>query len=159
MKSSAFFIVGLVGASPAHSQTVEAPVLIDQSVEQFLGQPAGTPGGAAYRVDPRLRLAKCPSALNVRPNGSDAIEVRCLEVGWRLRLPLMTTSGASASAAAVKRGDNVKISVHGSGFEIMTSAVALEDAAIGSGVRVKSLTDGSIFRATVIAGGFAELRD
>ncbi len=159
MKPSAFFIVGLVGASPAHSQTVESPTMIDQSVEEFLGQPAGTPGGAAYRVDPRLRLAKCPKALSVQPAGTGAIEVRCHEIGWRLRLPLMMTSGASASTAAVKRGDNVKISVHGSGFEITTSAVALEDAAIGSGVRVKSLTDGSIFRATVISGGFAEFRD
>jgi flagella basal body P-ring formation protein FlgA len=64
-----------------------------------------------------------------------------------------------ASIATVKRGDNLKIAVYGSGFEITTSAIALEDAMIGSSVRVKSLTDGSIFRVTVISGGFAELRD
>jgi flagellar basal body P-ring formation protein FlgA len=160
MMQSFSFFVGLAVATAANAQAFESSTAIDQAVERSLGQRVGMQGGAAYPVDPRLRLARCPSALVVEQVDPGAVEVRCSAIGWRLRVPIAgATRGGTPPVEAIKRGDTVKIAVRGSGFEISTSGVALENAAVGSGVRVKLVTDGSVFRATVIESGFVEMRD
>lgn len=160
MLRSLQFLVALSSASVAQAQMFELPTAIDQAIELALGQRIGAPGGAAYPVDPRLRLARCPHALSVAPAGIFAVEVNCHVIGWRLRVPLSTTTtGTTAIAVAIKRGDTVTIVMKGSGFAIATSGVALDDVAIGNSVRVKSVTDGSVFRATAMDGGTVELSD
>jgi flagellar basal body P-ring formation protein FlgA len=153
-------VIGLTCSEIAHAQTFESSVAIDQAVAQALGRRIGAPGGAAFAADPRLRLARCPSVLAIAPVGIEAVEVRCPDIGWRLRVPLIrSVTDATPAEAVIKRGDTVRILVKGTGFEIATSGIALGDAAIGSGIRVKSVTDSSVFRATVIESGFVEIRD
>jgi flagellar basal body P-ring formation protein FlgA len=159
MLRSIVLLVAFAAARAADAQSFEASTAIDQAVEASLGQAFGAQGGAAYRVDPRLRLTRCPSALAISTVGAAAVEVRCPDIGWRLRVPVLATIPATSLAVVIKRGDTVKILLTGAGFEIATSGIALEDGTIGNGMRVKSLTDGSVFRATVVESGFVELRD
>ncbi len=160
MKPMFIVALGFVMSTAAHAQPFEAAGAIDRAVEQVLGIRIGEAGGAAYPVDPRLKLARCPASLTVRRAGSAAVEVSCIGVGWRVRVPLaIAHHSAYPDAPAIKRGDTVSVSLRGAGFEITTSGVALDNAAAGAGVRVKSLTDGSVFQAIVIGGGIVELRD
>ncbi len=160
MRPIVIFAVFLVKASVSHAQVFETSNAIDLAIEQSLQRRIGESGGAAYRIDPRLRLARCPAALSVQPVNSASVEVSCTAIGWRIRVPLVDMSASMpGNPIAIKRGDAVQVSLRGAGFEITTSAVALESAAFGSAVRVKSVTDGSVFLATVMGGGVVELRD
>lgn len=156
MKNIILFGAAILMSAPIAAQSFEEPTRIDEAIANRLGHAVGVAGGAAYRVDPRLRLSRCPTPLLFEIQYDDAVLVQCPAHGWRLRVPAMATSPHAARAVpVVKRGDLISISARGQGFEVVTSATALEDAAIGQAIRVKSSTDGGILRATVTANGQA----
>ena len=124
---------------------------LNASVALFLGDaPLGRASGA-QPIDRRIRLARCPQPVALE-QAVGAVTVRCAALGWRLRVPLSIAAG-EASQIVVRRGDVVELSVAGVGFDLVTSATAIEDGSTGKFIRVKTSTGASIVSARVSGPG------
>lgn len=148
---------------------------LERMVVATLGAEVGQPGGPMAPIDRRMRLADCSGAIQIDPPMPGAVTVRCTTAGWRLRVPLARTtagysnsnamtastpSGAGAAmmnSAAVRRGDPVQLVATGSAYSISVDATAMEDANIGSRIRVTTASKGSTLFAEVIDIGKVRL--
>lgn len=126
---------------------------LDAQIAASLGAPAGSPGGAAYPLDRRLRLAACNEAIRVAAPSQGATAVSCGSNGWRIRVAVLPSAtppsrgagdggnaGRPASAAAdemVARGEQVRASIVGTGFSVSTMATAEESGAQGQRIRIR----------------------
>ena len=124
---------------------------MDVMVALFLGDAASGGVSSAQPVDRRIRLARCPHPVQLEPI-TGAVAVRCKALGWRLRIPL-SVAASQPSQIAVRRGDVVELSVSGVGFNLVTSATAIEDGSAGKVIRVKPSTGASIVSARVSGPG------
>jgi len=138
-------LLSAVVASPVSAQSFENLEMLDSRISAALGAGIGEPGGAAYPVDRRLRLAACPQAVEIAEPAMGALTVRCQPLGWRIRIPLVSNGQASAAAPAavraaptVRRGDQVELVAISSGFTVSTLAVAEQDGAPGDRIRVRT---------------------
>jgi flagellar basal body P-ring formation protein FlgA len=134
----------LLTSAPLAAQTFEDIKALDAYV--------ATSAPGAQPIDPRLKLARCPEAIIVDPPALGAVAVRCPALGWRIRVTLAAEAKAEV-ANVIRRGDPVDLVSSGNGFEVSTRAVALEDAAPGRPVRVKSLTTAAISVGIAIGPG------
>ena len=108
----------------------------------------------AEQVDKRLKLAQCPDAPIVAPPAGGAVIVRCPALGWRLRVPVKASlDQAAAPEIVIRKGEMVECVSDGQGFAVSTTMMALEDAAVGQPVRVKSLTSSTTMTAYVKTRG------
>lgn len=124
--------------APVLAQAVEDLDRIDSRIEVMTGAAAGQPGGAIAPIDRRLKLAACPQPAGIEWSGSDALAVRCPAIGWRLRVGVAASHGPQGRAElSVHRGDTVEVSVQGDAFDVTTTAIALDDGAVGTSVRLK----------------------
>jgi flagella basal body P-ring formation protein FlgA len=120
--------------------------LLDSRISAALGAGIGEPGGAANPVDRRLRLAACPQPVEIAEPAMGAVTVRCQPLGWRIRVPLVSSRGASAAAApaaaraapTIRRGDQIQLVAISNGFTVSTLAVADQDGAPGDRIRVRT---------------------
>lgn len=135
----------LFAATPLAAQSFEDVRALDAQVAAVAGD--------ALPIDPRLKLARCPEAVVIDPPVLGAIAVRCPALGWRIRVTRRVTEAPAAKAITIRRGDPVDLVSHGEGFEVSTRAIAMEDAAIGQPVRVKSLTTAVISVGIAMAPG------
>lgn len=124
---------------------------LDRAVTAFTGKPIGSEGGARAVVDPRLRLAQCPTvALSWRTDAHDAVVVSCGGPDWRIFVPvampprtavIARAAAAPPSAAAaekvIRRGDPLVIEAGSPGFAITREGVAMADAAVGQRLMVR----------------------
>ena len=127
---------------------------LDRAVAAFTARPVGSEGGARALVDPRLRLAQCPTvALSWRSEAHDAVVVSCAGPDWRIFVPVLAPPRAAAAAPAVvsagaamtakaappviRRGDPVTIEAGSEGFSITREGVAIGDAAPGARFMVR----------------------
>ena len=141
---------------------------LEQIVVTALGADVGQPGGPMAPIDRRMRLSACPVGIQVDPPAAGAVTVRCTTSGWRLRIPLMRAApavanagpgGAASSFAAadIRKGDPVQLVARGQSYSISIDAVAMEDARIGSRIRVSTNSKGSTLFAEVIDVGRVRL--
>jgi flagella basal body P-ring formation protein FlgA len=140
---------------------------LEKIVISTLGADIGQPGGPLAPIDRRMRLAACPAGVQIDPPAMNAITVRCNAAGWRIRVPLtreglpVTGSGNRVAAqngnADVRRGDPVQLIAQGPSFQISIDATAMEDANIGSRVRVSTGSKGSTMFAEVVDVGRVRL--
>ena len=108
----------------------------------------------AEQIDKRLKLAQCPDAPIVVPPAGGAVIVRCPAVGCRLRVPVKASlNQAAISEIVIHKGEMVECVSDGQGFAVSTTMIALEDAAVGQPVRVKSLTSSTTMTAYVKTRG------
>ena len=101
---------------------------------------ANAQGRVGVPIDRRLRLATCPEAVVIELVDAQSIGVRCVSLGWRIRVRTQgggETLAAATAAPVVRRGDPVVVRVSGSGFAVDTAGVAAEDGAPGRTIRVK----------------------
>lgn len=144
----------------AHQDTAA----LDRAVAAFTGRPIGEEGGARAVVDPRLRLAACPTvAMSWRTDAHDAVVIACSGPDWRLFVPvrmpaqavvIARTPAASAAPAAekiIKRGDPLVIEAGSDGFSITREGVAMADAAQGQRLMVR--VDGAKMPVQAVAMG------
>jgi len=126
---------------------------LDRAVAAFTARPIGSEGGARAQVDPRLRLAQCPTiALSWRSEAHDAVVVSCAGPDWRIFVPVLAPPRAAATPALVsagaattpkamppviRRGDPVTIEAGSDGFSITREGVAVGDAAPGGRFMVR----------------------
>lgn len=144
---------------------------LDRTVSAFTGHPAGVEGGARTPVDPRLRLATCPTvSLSWRTEQHDAVVVACAGPAWRIFVPVIRPAGAPAAVATrasfapavkaepvIRRGDPIVIEAGNDGFSISREGVAMADAAPGARFMVKVDDTRTPVQAIAVAGGRATL--
>ena len=157
----------LLAAAPAAAAGFEDIGTLEARVVAALDADIGTPGGPVAPIDRRLKLAPCPVPATIDPPALGAIALRCPQLGWRIRVPIMRAGGASASSVAsarpaaappvVKRGDPVEVMVKGEGITVTTEAIAQEDGAPGARIRVRADQKSPVLLAEVIEMGKVRL--
>jgi len=148
---------------------------LDRAVAGFTGRPIGADGGARTAIDPRLRLARCPTvALSWRTEAHDAVVASCSGPDWRIFIPasnsrpIPATPTASAppppsstipakAAPVIRRGDPVVIEAGTEGFSITREGVALADAAPGARLMIRVEDAKAPVQAMALASGRATL--
>jgi hypothetical protein len=109
-------------------------------------------------LDPRLRLNACPDPVDIS-TGPRTVIATCASVGWRVHgVPMQSVSGVDApEGAIIRRGDPVTLRMPGRGFSVTLRAVALEDGALGTRIRVRR-TSGPASALIAIVTGPGEAR-
>jgi flagella basal body P-ring formation protein FlgA len=141
-------------ATPAGAQTFQSLDAVEEQVVASLGAAIGQPGGPARAIDRRLRLQNCPAPIIVEPINLGAVTVRCQQIGWRLRVPVLqggdtaeqtvvatpahTRTRTARADLVVRRGDPVALVVVTGGFTVSRQAVAEQDGAPGDRIRVRT---------------------
>ena len=149
-----------LAAAPASAQSFQSIAAVEQQVVAALGAPIGQPGGPARPIDRRLKLTACPAPIIVEPIALGAVTVRCQQIGWRLRVPVLQGSGDATAATAtatatataiaapamraaraepiIRRGDPVALVVTTGSFTVSRQAIAEQDGAPGDRIRVRT---------------------
>ena len=157
-------------ATPAAAQNFEDIEALDQRVAAALGAGIGEPGGPARPIDRRLRLAACPGPVSVEAPTLGAATVRCEQLGWRIRVPVVRDDAAQAAgesnwgaspaaarnvraAPVVRRGDPVALVVMSGSFTVSRQAVADQDGAPGDRIRVRTEPRAAPIVGQVLADG------
>lgn len=148
---SNFIAAGLIaaaigGAPPAFANAPMDPSEIDRAVMQFTGASIGQPGGARTPVDRRMRLNACGAALQLDwyGNARESVQVRCPDAGWRIYVAVAQAQQVGQPGGeqmVVSRGETVSILIQGGGFSLSRQAVAMEEGAIGSWIKVRPMQD------------------
>lgn len=125
--------------------------VLQARIGAFLGQ-NGADASQVQPLDERLRLARCPQPATIDMAVRGELVVRCPTIGWRLRVPVVVPIAAQAQIV-IRRGDNVELAVGGSGFSVVSNAIAMEDGREGGFVRVKSPTGTSTVTGRVAGPG------
>jgi flagella basal body P-ring formation protein FlgA len=146
----ALLVLLLIAPRPALAQSFENLEMLDNRVAAALGANIGEPGGATTAIDRRLRLQACPQPVEVGEPIAGAVAVRCVPLGWRIRVSIVSSgeSRRAASAAApvrqeraepvIRRGDQVELVAIAAGFTVSTLATADQDGAPGDRIRVRT---------------------
>jgi flagellar basal body P-ring formation protein FlgA len=175
MRPLAFLLIAAaVPASALPAPYQDLPSL-DRAVAAFTGHGVGEEGGPRTPVDPRLRLAQCPTvSISWRTPAEDAVVVSCSGPSWRLFVPVLRATPKAVPAAlaprpavavkaepVIRRGDPVVIEAEADGFAISREGVAMADAAPGGRVAVKvdgaRPNAGSVVQAVALEAGRATL--
>ncbi len=161
MRPIAFALTGLLALARAADA---APVLedldfLDARIAVYLGGAAADAGKRAQPVDRRLRLMQCAEGALFDPPALGAIAAYCPSRGWRVRVPLIGSPTAETAEIVIRRGDAVQLAYVGSGFDVTTGAVAMEDGRNGGVVRVKTPTGASVVTARVRGPGAVAIGD
>ncbi len=173
MKRIAYIVPALLAASPLAAQVQLPPSqnldLLEAMVVSSLGANIGQPGGPMAPIDRRMRLAACPTGLQIDPPTAGAVTVRCTTSGWRLRVPLTRAYTALAASAAstggsatipnadIRKGDPIQLVAQGASFSISVDATAMEDGRIGNRIRVAPSAKGQPIFAEVVDVGRVRL--
>ena len=155
----------LCAAVPANAVTPMDPAAIDRAVMEFTGAAIGQPGGARLPVDRRMRLNACGMPLQLEWYGKnrDSVQVQCPDAGWRIFVAVAQVPQAEEPGTGeivVSRGETVAIVVEGGGFSLSRQAVAMEEGAIGSWIKVRPAQDRKAepLRAQVVRPGQVAVR-
>ena len=141
--------------APALAQAVQDIAALEHRLVVALDARIGEPGGPLVPIDRRLKLAPCPAPVAIDPPALGAVALRCPQLGWRIRVPLMRATAAVAVKAAplVRRGDPVEIVAQSEAFSVSAQAIAQEDGAVGDRIRVKTDPKAPVIFAEVVDMG------
>lgn len=177
MKLTPFFLLLAFAPAPSLAAGLQNLDALERRLVIALGADIGAPGGPTVPLDRRLRLAACPSDVMVDPARQGAATLRCAEIGWRIRVPLVrggaggdaggralpaSGNGLPAMAAmrgetVVRRGDPVDLVAGSAGFSVSTQAIAEQDGAPGDRIRVRADRGKPPVLAEVVAQGTVRL--
>jgi flagella basal body P-ring formation protein FlgA len=162
-------LLALLVAAPAMAATPQFQNIdaLEARLVNALGAGIGEPGGPATGIDRRLKLAACPATVQIDPPAMGAVALRCAPLNWRIRVPIARLGTAQNVAMGsvmgargeivVRRGDPVDLIAETNGFSVSVSAIAQEDGAAGSRIRVKADDQKSPIFAEVIEAGRVKL--
>lgn len=159
------FALAAACAAPA---ALAVPAFEDiDALDELTAMVASSIGRTAQPVDRRIKLTRCPEAVSVAVADKDSLAVRCPGNNWRLRVPLMhmaattgaQTSGVSAALPAIRRGDNVRLEIRTEAFSVTYAATAMDDAAVGQSLRLRTGDARVPVRGVAVAPGRAKLDD
>ena len=162
-------LLALLVAAPAMAATPQFQNIdaLEARLVNALGAGIGEPGGPAAPIDRRLKLAACPTTVQIDPPAMGAIALRCVPLNWRIRVPIARLGNAQNVAMGsvmgakaeivVRRGDPVDLTAETNGFSVSVSATAQEDGPPGGRIRVKVDGQNNIIFAEVIEAGRVRL--
>jgi len=157
----ALAVAALSAAPAAAAASHQDLTALESRLVTALGAGIGEPGGPSAPLDRRLMLQRCPANVIIDPPAMGAVAVRCAALGWRIRVPLARLATPVAMTARVepviRRGDPVDLVADSSGFSVSVSAIAQEDGAPGSRIRVRTDGKGQPIFAEVIDAGRVRL--
>jgi flagellar basal body P-ring formation protein FlgA len=139
-----------------------------QTIDALTQTVANAMGRSATPIDRRIKLARCPEQASVTAIDAQTLAVRCASLGWRLRVPMSGPAGASPAAAsfpapssapAIRRGDNVRVSIETESFSVSYSAVATQDGRVGETIALRGTDPKNLMSAIVTGPGRARLMD
>ena len=135
----------LFAAVPTQFEDLE---ILDQNIQSHAN---------AEPIDKRLKLAQCPDSPIIAPAVGGVVVVRCPAIGWRIRVPVRSTSETDKSVQIIiRKGDLIECITSGPGFAVSTQMTALDDASVGQSLRVKSMTSPVPLTAMAKSRGLAE---
>jgi flagella basal body P-ring formation protein FlgA len=145
----ALLLALLIAPLPALAQGFENLEMLDNRVAAALGANIGEPGGATTPIDRRLRLQACPQPVEIGEPVAGAVAVRCVPLGWRIRVSIVASESRQAAANSpmqaqvrpepvVRRGDQIELVAIAQGFTVSTLATAEQDGAPGDRIRVRT---------------------
>ncbi len=124
---------------------------------------ASSLGQRALAVDRRIKLPRCPEPAIMEALDAGSLAVRCLPLGWRVRIALTAapTAAATGDAAAllVKRGDPVRLRVQRDGFVLIYSVIAAANGRDGDVIPVRAEGSKTVLQARLLGPGQATLVD
>ena len=165
----------LLLAAPVSAAGFQSTAALDRAVAGFTTHSVGEEGGARMPVDPRLKLAQCPTvALSWRTPAQDAVVVSCSGPDWRIFVPVKRTAPVATAGLApapavgravpatraepvIRRGDPVVIEAGSPGFSIAREGVAMADAAPGARFLVRVADARAPVQALAVEPGRATL--
>ena len=167
-KTSAVLATALLAAAvPTYAQPANEDW---QRIDTLTAMVAGAMGRSAAPIDRRIKLARCPEQATVTPIDGQALAVRCPSLGWRLRVPMTGPAAGSADATpiaasptrpsgapAIRRGDNVRVTIETDSYSISYAAIATQDGRIGETIALRGNDAKSLLSATVVGPGRARL--
>ena len=174
MTRIAIIASALLASTPLAAQLQLPPAqdldMLEAMVVSSLGAGIGQPGGPMAPIDRRMRLAACPTGIQIDPPTAGAVAVRCTTSGWRLRVPLTRAYTSLAAMAAnlggqpapvanadIRKGDPIQLVAQGASFSISVEAMAMEDGRIGNRIRVAPSAKGRPIFAEVVDVGHVRL--
>jgi flagella basal body P-ring formation protein FlgA len=157
--------------APALAAGLQNLDALERKLVIALGADIGAPGGPTVPLDRRLKLAACPSDVVIDPPVMGAAVLRCAEIGWRIRVPLVRggktlPAGGSAlpanlsqqrAAPVIRRGDPVDLVAGDSGFAVSSQVIAEQDGAPGDRIRVRGDRAKPPIMAEVVDSGTVRL--
>jgi flagellar basal body P-ring formation protein FlgA len=157
------FASTLLIATPALANDFEDFDRLDARISEL----AAASGEKAEAIDRRIKLARCPDAPTLEKGGVGMIAIRCVPLGWRLRVPTNAAVPVPgqrdivqiAETRVVRKGEAVNVMVVGDDFSVSYVATAMDDGAVGSSVRVKFSTQSAFMTAKVTAPGKVQMDD
>lgn len=141
-----------------------------QAIDALTATVASALGRTAVPIDRRIRLARCPEPATVSAIDANTLAVRCVPLGWRLRVAMTGGAGAALPATApfarpapsapvVRRGDNVRVSIDTPSYSISYAAIAAEDGRVGETIALRGSDRKSTLSAIVTGPGAARIDD
>lgn len=150
-------LIALCLSAPALAQAVQDIAALENRLVTALDAKVGEPGGPLAPIDRRLKLAPCPAPVAIDPPALGAVALRCPQLGWRIRVPLLRATATAMvdvkAAPLVRRGDPVEIIAQSESFSVSAQAIAQEDGAAGQRIRVKTDPKAPIIFAEVVDMG------
>lgn len=146
----AILIAALPAVATAQAGPFQDLAALERRLAIALGADIGQPGGPAAPIDRRMKLAACPAPVAIEPPFAGAVVLRCAEVGWRVRVPLLARGAQMQQAAmasaprparadpVIRRGDPVEIRAGQPGFSVSSQMIADQDGAPGDRIRVRA---------------------
>ena len=136
----------LFGPAAQAAAGFEDIAALEVQVQAALGAGIGEAGGPALPIDRRLKLKPCPEPATVDAPAMGAVAVRCPSLGWRIRVPLVRSTGQTQTQTAaavrsepvIRKGDQIELTASSGSFTVSTLAVAEQDGAPGDRIRVRS---------------------
>ena len=168
------FVLLLLPA-PALAAGMQNLDTLERKLVIALGADIGAPGGPTVPLDRRLKLAACPSDVVIDPPVLGAAVLRCADIGWRIRVPLVRGGKAlpasgnglpSRTAASspqiraepvIRRGDSVDLVAGDGGFSVSSQVTADQDGAPGDRIRVRGQPGKPSIIAEVVDSGTVRL--
>jgi flagellar basal body P-ring formation protein FlgA len=168
-------LAAIIGLSAILLPAAHAGALEDfEALDALTAMVAASAGRTAVPIDRRIKLARCPEAVSVGVADRDNLVVRCASIGWRLRVPLAAARAATGDSvgtaatavpatapqkAAIRRGDRVRLDIRTESFSVSYSATAIDDAAVGDRVRLRTADAKAPLLAIATGPGRAQLAD
>lgn len=145
----------------------EDTALLDDKVAVHLSANIGDAGGARAAIDTKLRLKRCPGAVQLSDTNNNAVMVSCSDLGWRIFVPVLRgQAGGQGSDSSqedrtdeyvVLRNQPLTLVVRRPSFSISYGVVAQENGRIGDYIPVRSSRKSKELMARVSGSGEVEL--
>ena len=143
-------LTAALASNPALANEFEDLTALDRRIAEL---------APATPIDSRLKLRRCPEPAVLEPS-SGMVAVRCIPLGWRLRVAWVGEAAAVPSVKPViRRGQAVNVMIVGESYSVGYDGIAMDDGAVGSDIRVKFSAQGAFQTGTVIGPGKVRIDD